>query len=58
LQEARIDFETAKLVFDNPCCVSFVERVMDGEERWHAIGSSKNIVIIVVVQAYWEEVAG
>jgi len=31
---------------------------MDGEERWHAIGSSKNIVIIVVVQAYWEEVAG
>jgi uncharacterized DUF497 family protein len=29
-----IDFETAQLVFDDPCCVTFVERVTDGEERW------------------------
>jgi uncharacterized DUF497 family protein len=28
-----IDFETAQLVFDDPCCVTFVERVTDGEER-------------------------
>jgi uncharacterized DUF497 family protein len=43
-----IDFETAQLVFDDPCCVTFVERVTDGEERWHAIG---------FVHTYREEVS-
>ena len=50
-----IDFETAQLVFDDPCCVTFVERVTDGEERWHAIGSIENIIILVVVHTYREE---
>lgn len=50
-----IDFETAQLVFDDPYCVSFVERVNDGEERWHAIGSIENIIVIVVVHTYREE---
>ena len=50
-----IDFETAQLVFDDPQCVSFVERVSDGEERWHAIGSIENIIVIVVVHTYREE---
>ena len=39
-----IDFETAQLVFDDPQCVTFVERVADGEERWHAIGSIEKIL--------------
>ena len=52
-----IDFETAQLVFDDPCCVTFVERVTDGEERWHAIDSIENIVILVVVHTYREEVS-
>ena len=50
-----IDFETAQLVFDDPHCISFVERVSDGEERWHAIGSIENIIVIVVVHTYREE---
>ena len=50
-----IDFETAQLVFDDPQCISFVERVSDGEERWHAIGSIENIIVIVVVHTYREE---
>jgi uncharacterized DUF497 family protein len=29
-----IDFETAQLVFDDPHCVTFVERMSGGEERW------------------------
>ena len=33
-----IAFETAKLAFDDPNCVLFVERIEEGEERWHAIG--------------------
>jgi uncharacterized protein len=52
-----IDFDTAKLVFDDPCCVTFVERVTDGEERWHAIGSIENIIILVVVHTYRQEVS-
>ena len=50
-----IDFENAQLVFDDPHCISFVERVSDGEERWHAIGSIENIIVIVVVHTYREE---
>ena len=52
-----IDFETAQLIFDDPRCISFVERVSDGEERWHAIGSIENIIVIVVVHTYREEVS-
>ncbi len=47
-----IDFETAKLVFDDPLCVTFVEGIIGGEERWHAIGSIENIIVIVVVHTY------
>jgi hypothetical protein len=47
-----VDFETAQLVFDDPCCVTFVERVTDGEERWQAIGSIENIIITACRRAY------
>ena len=47
-----IAFPRAQLVFDDPCCVNFPERVVDGEERWHAIGLIADIVIIVVVHTY------
>jgi uncharacterized DUF497 family protein len=50
-----IDFETAQLVFDDPSCITFVERVTDGEERWHAIGSIEGIILLVVVHTYREE---
>jgi uncharacterized DUF497 family protein len=50
-----IDFETAQLAFDDPFCVSFVERVDGGEERWHAIGMIENIIIIIVVHTYRAE---
>ena len=29
----HMGFETAKLVFDDPNCLTFVERVENGEER-------------------------
>jgi uncharacterized protein len=50
-----VDFATAQLIFDDPFCITFVERVQDGEERWHAIGSIEKIVILVVVHTYREE---
>jgi len=49
LRKHRIEFETAKLVFDDPYCLTFVERVEDGEERWHAIGVIDGRTMITVV---------
>jgi len=49
-----VDFETAQLAFDDPCCVTFVERVTHGEERWHAIGSIEDVIVLVVVHTYRE----
>lgn len=50
-----IDLATAQLVFEDPFCVSFVERLSDGEERWHAIGSIESLILLVVVHTYREE---
>jgi uncharacterized DUF497 family protein len=49
----RVGFETAKLVFDDPNCLTFVERVKDGEERWHAIEVVDGRMIVTVVHTYW-----
>ncbi len=51
-----VDFETAQLVFDDPMCVTFVERTIDGEERWQAIGLVESLIILVVVHTYRGEV--
>jgi uncharacterized DUF497 family protein len=40
------------LAFEDPFCVSFIERVKDGEERWRAIGMIEDIVVLVVVHTY------
>ena len=53
-----VDFETAQLVFDDPLCVTFVERVIDREQRWHAIGSVESIIVLVVVHTYRGEPEG
>jgi hypothetical protein len=52
-----VDFETAQLIFDDERCITFVERVVDGEERWHAIGAVETIIILVVVHTYRQEEA-
>ncbi len=50
-----VDFETAKLIFDDPCCVTFIESTTGGESRWHGIGSLEETVILVVVHTYRTE---
>jgi uncharacterized protein len=47
-----VDFEEAQLVFDDPLCVTFLERVIDGEQRWHAIGLLENLIVLVVAFTY------
>jgi uncharacterized DUF497 family protein len=41
-------FETAALVFNDPLAVFRKDRVVQGEQRWHAIGSASGAVLLVV----------
>ena len=50
-----IDFHTAQLVFDDPGCVTFIERTKVGEPRWHAIGFAEGIILLLVVHTYRDE---
>ena len=47
--------ETAKLTFDDPNCLTFVERVEEGEERWHAIGVLDGRTMVTVLHTYRSE---
>ena len=50
-----VSFETAALVFLDPEMVSYPERWVDAEERWHAIGTVSGIAILLVVHTVREE---
>ena len=44
-----VSFDTAKLVFFDPCSVTLFDRVEDGEDRWHTLGSVNGVVLLLVV---------
>jgi uncharacterized protein len=51
-----VSFETAALVFEDSNRLLFVERVVDGEERWHTIGSVRDsFLFLTVAHTYTEE---
>jgi hypothetical protein len=43
-----IAFESAALVFDDPHVIFCKDRIVDGDERWHAIGAAEGAVLLVV----------
>ena len=45
----EVYFETAILVFDDPNAVMFRDRVVDGEDRWHTIGTVEGVLLLPVV---------
>ena len=47
-----IAFEFAIRVWDDPHHVLYLDRVEDGEERWHAVGVVGAVSILVVVHVY------
>jgi uncharacterized DUF497 family protein len=53
-KHAGIDFETASRVFADPSLLLRKDRVIDGEQRWHGIGSVRKAVLLVV-HVYREE---
>ena len=50
-----VSFERAVRVFQDPGAVSYVERVVEGEERWHTIGLAGAVVLLLVAHTVEEE---
>lgn len=48
-QKHGLSFETAQQIFDDPLQLTKFDRVKDGEERWHTIGSIGGLSVILVV---------
>jgi uncharacterized DUF497 family protein len=56
IRKHGIPFTTAVLIFEDPNCFSFPERVEAGETRWHAIGAIQNsLLFLTVVHTYVEQ---
>ena len=49
-----LDFETAARVFHDPNVVLIEDRIVEGEQRWHAIGAV-SAALLLVVHVYREE---
>jgi uncharacterized protein len=47
-KHSGVDFETASRVFADPHLILRKDRVIDGEQRWHAIGGVLRAVLLVV----------
>ncbi len=47
-----INFELARTVFDDPLVTFRFDRVVDGEERWLAVGKVMGLHVLVVVHTY------
>ena len=43
-----LDFETAARVFNHPSVVLIEDRIVEGEQRWHAIGAVSGALLLVV----------
>jgi uncharacterized protein len=46
LAKHRISFETASLVFEDPRVLVREDRVVEGEERWQALGWIEGALIV------------
>jgi uncharacterized DUF497 family protein len=42
-----LSFETAQLIFDDPLAVTVRDRMSNGEERWHTIGTVGGLLLLV-----------
>jgi uncharacterized protein len=51
----RVSFDTATEVFEDPNAVTYVDRAVDGEERWHTLGLVGGDVILLVVHTIEEQ---
>jgi uncharacterized DUF497 family protein len=56
IRKHGIPFTTAVLIFEDPNCLTFPERIEAGEARWHAIGAVQgSLLFLTVVHTYGEQ---
>ena len=48
----KVNFELASKVFDDPLVAFRFDRVVNGEERWMAVGKALQLYVLVVIHAY------
>ena len=53
-KHSGLDFETAARVFNDPKIILVEDRVVEGEQRWHAIGAVSG-ALLLVVHTYHED---
>lgn len=55
IRKHDVAFEVASEVWNDPRHLVVFDRVEAGEERWHAIGLVRGVVILTVVHAYTDD---
>ena len=53
-----VSFEIACKVFDDPLVAYLFDRIVDGEERWHAIGKVMTLPLLVVAHTWRDQNGG
>lgn len=48
LKKHGVSFELAQEIFDDPLALSKLDRIEDGEERWHTLGTVGGVVLLLV----------
>jgi hypothetical protein len=48
LRKHGVSFELARSIFEDPCLVLLPDRVVEGEQRWQAIGSAEGRILLAV----------
>ena len=51
-----VSFTLAREVWDDPLHVVIPERIVEGEERWQALGVVDGVTLLVVVHTYRDRV--
>jgi uncharacterized DUF497 family protein len=55
LAKHRVSFQTAKLVFEDPNVHIQEDRVVEGEQRWKALGLIGRVLVLLVVHTHSED---
>jgi uncharacterized DUF497 family protein len=51
----KVSFEAATLVFEDPRAIDLLDRVEEGEQRWHTLGVAAGLAVLLVVHTYRAE---
>ena len=51
----RVSFELAQFVFDDPLHLSRQDRVVNGEERWQAVGTVDGTTLLLVAHTWSDD---